>query len=599
MDVYLVSVGEYMKVWETISKVLGYNGPPVINTFVLEETPEEQAETRDGDILGDVVENSKRQRNIKRPKQVNQSNQNGGNKTEGNEISADLKENQLRLAKLFHLPKNKDIVIRNFNLGCQPEVEAFIIFINNITDQKKINQFILQPLMLLTNLDHLQEEEITTWRRVLQNYLPENQVKVLQQFNEVLVEITAGSTVIFFQGSNTCLSVETIGFAYRNVEAARTEQVVQGPQEGFNESLQDNCSLIRKHIRSADLISEYLKVGQRNQTRVAVMYIADLANGDLVHEVMNRIKSIKADYLPETGILEEFIEDHTYSLIPQTIKTERPDRVASMLIEGKVAILVENNPFVMVVPATFWDLLHSPEDHYVRFPYGFWLRFIRLAAVFLTVLLPAFYVAVATFHQEMIPTDLLLSIAAAKEKVPFPTIVEVLLMELSFELIREAGVRVPGIIGPTVGIVGALILGQAAVAASLVSPILIIIVAVTGLASYAIPSYSAAFGFRFMRFIFIYLAATLGFFGISTGLFIVFCLLLSMHSFGVPFMSPMAPKTASGTDVMIRYPAWQQEQRPDYLQTQDRLHQPNISRGWLKVSRKGGGSSDKGQNRRD
>lgn len=203
----------------------------------------------------------------------------------------------------------------------------------------------------------------------------------------------------------------------------------------------------------------------------------------------------------------------------------------------------------------------------------------------------------------MIPTDLLLSIAAAKERVPFPTIVEVLLMELSFELIREAGIRVPGIMGATVGIVGTLILGQAAVAASLVSPILIIVVAVTGLASYAIPSYSAGFGFRFMRFIFITLAATLGFYGVSTGLFIVFCLLLSMKSFGVPFFAPLAPKTSPSTDLLLRHPAWQQEQRPDYLQPKDVQRQANKSRGWQRknpASGKGGSSADaRGQNRRD
>jgi spore germination protein KA len=305
-----------------------------------------------------------------------------------------------------------------------------------------------------------------------------------------------------------------------------------------------------------------------------------LANPKLVKEVKKRITQIKTDYIPETGILEEMIEDHPFSLIPQTIKTERPDRVTSMLVEGKVAILVDNNPFVMLVPAIFFDFLHSPEDHYIRFPYGLWLRIIRIAAIFITSLLPAFYVAIATFHQEMIPTDLLLAITASKERVPFPTIVEMLLMEFSFELVREAGVRVPGVIGPTLGIVGTLILGQAAVAANIVSPVLIIIVAVTGLSSYAIPNYNIAFGFRFMRFFFIFLAAVLGFFGISTGLFVLLCTVVSMKSFGVPFFAPIAPRTGPSYDLIVRHPEWNQELRPDYLQTLDVRRQPNISRKW-------------------
>lgn len=582
---------------QIVSKLLGYDGPPVTNKFTLDETPEEQVDASDGEIKGDLPGQNKR--SLRKPKKVNSSGNNQTNnasnpKVRNQEIFRNLETNKDQISGYFHLPKNQDVVIRDFVVGSEPPIPAFMVFIDSIIDRKIIQQFILQPLMVLSKLDTNPQEKIITCQKILLNYLPGNKVKVINRFNEVIDEVLLGSTVIFFQGCNSGLAVETIGYAYRNIEAARIEQVVQGPQEGFNESFENSLSLIRKHIRSADLISEFFRVGRRNQTYVAVIYMNDLANTSLVKEVKRRIKSIQADYLPETGTLEEFIEDYSYSLVPQVIKTERPDRVASMLIEGKVAIVVENNPFVIVVPATFWDLFHSPEDHYVRFPYGFWLRFIRLAAVALTVLLPATYVAVATFHQEMIPTDLLLAIAAAKEKVPFPTIMEVLLMELSFELIREAGVRVPGLIGSTVGIVGGLVLGQAAVEASLVSPILIVIVAVTGLSSYAIPSYSAAFGFRSMRFIFIFLAATLGFFGISTGIFVLLCLLLSMNSFGVPFLSPIAPKTAASKDILIRYPVWMQQQRPDYLQTKDRQRQPNISRRWVKAKHKDGGDNGNG-----
>ncbi|MEG6522229.1 spore germination protein [Desulfotomaculum sp. 1211_IL3151] len=591
-----------MKLRKFLSKALGYDGPPTDRKFILEETKEEKFLAADGDIKGDTVNAAHPRCPLKKPKKPGQNEQTANEQDTG-ELRHTLSENILYLEEKFHLPKNKDVVFRSFTISTVPEVSAVLLYLENMVDKQAINHSILQPLMLLSHLNPNQGANLATYQRILQSYLPSNHVRKLTIYDEVITEVTGGATVILFDGCSYGLAAETRGFAFRNIEAARTEQVVQGPQEGFNENIQDNTSLIRKHLRTEQLITEYEKVGVRNKTNVAIMYLEDLANTSLVKEVKSRVTGINADYLPESGTLEEFIEDHTFSLIPQIIKTERPDRVASMLIEGKVAIVVDNDPFVMLVPTTLWDLLHSPEDHYVRFPYGFWLRFIRLAAALLTVLLPALYVAVATFHQEMIPTDLLLSIAAAKERVPFPTIVEVLLMEFSFELIREAGVRVPGIIGPTVGIVGTLILGQAAVAASLVSPILIIVVAVTGLSSYAIPSYSAGFGLRFMRFIFIFLAATLGFFGISTGLFIVFCLLLSMNSFGVPFLAPVAPKTVRSADILIRYPVWSQEQRPDYLQTKDRQRQVNKSRRWLTKSpdqRKDGGSAGAGkQNRRD
>ncbi|WP_227765580.1 spore germination protein [Zhaonella formicivorans] len=571
-----------MNLKDLTAKILGYNGPPALNTFTLDETEDEQLLASDGDIQGDVVTGKNPRRVVKKPKKVSDLGhfKNLSEEKRQWKIQRDLDKNRKRIEELFHLPLNKDVVVREFILATQPTVRAFLVFIESMADKQTINNFILQPLMLLSNLDRDEGPELNICRKILQSYLPSNQVRELTDFKEVLSEVTVGSTVIFFDGCEWAIAVETKGFAFRSVEAAKTEQVVQGPQEGFVENIRSNISLIRKIIHSENLITEFLEVGERNKTNLAIMYLADLANPKLVKEVKKRITQIKTDYIPETGILEEMIEDHPFSLIPQTIKTERPDRVTSMLVEGKVAILVDNNPFVMLVPAFFFDFLHSPEDHYIRFPYGLWLRIIRIAAIFITLLLPAFYVAIATFHQEMIPTDLLLAITASKERVPFPTIVEMLLMEFSFELVREAGVRVPGVIGPTLGIVGTLILGQAAVAANIVSPVLIIIVAVTGLSSYAIPNYNIAFGFRFMRFFFIFLAAVLGFFGISTGLFVLLCTVVSMKSFGVPFFAPIAPRTGPSYDLIVRHPEWNQELRPDYLQTLDVRRQPNISRKW-------------------
>ncbi len=584
-----------LKHW--VSKILGYDGPPDSKDFYLVETDEEQESASEDAGEENTPSSKSRQHKIRKPKKTgsagynNDADKPGESSDDDNEeqskhdesqreIHAALKVNKKNIEQLFNMPLNKDVVVRELTLSTEPPVQAFLVFMEGMADTKLINNSILKPLMLLTNLDPGPGIRPDTCTNVLQKHLPSNQVKKLTLFKDVVTQVLSGATVIFFEGSPCAVSAETKGFPYRAVDTARTEQVVQGPQEGFVENLRSNTSLIRRIIRSEELITEYLQVGARNNNNVAIMYLADLTNPDLVQEVKRRIKGIKTDYVAESGVLEEFIEDHPLSLMPQIVKTERPDRVSSMLLEGKVAIIVDNTPFVMLVPGLLFDFLHSPEDHYVRFSHSVWLRIIRVFAVFLTILLPAFYVAIATFHQEMIPTDLLLSIASARERVPFPTIVEILLMELSFELVREAGVRVPGIIGPTLGIVGTLILGQAAVAASIVSPILIIIVAVTGLSSYAIPNYAASFGFRFMRFFFIFLATTLGFFGISSGLFVLLCLLLNMKSFGVPYLAPVAPKTAPSADIIFRFPAWQQETRPDYQQTLDTRRQPDLSRVW-------------------
>ncbi len=593
-----------MQLEQWASKILGYDGPPESKDFDLVETDEEKEIAAEVSGKNNISASRTRQSKIRKPKKTgsagyyNNADESGESSEDETrrEIHAVLRVNKKNIEQLFNMPLNKDVVVREFTLSTEPPVQSFLVFIDGMADTRLINDSILKPLMLLTNLDPGTGIRPDNCANVLQKHLPSNQVKKLTLFEDVVTQVLSGATVIFFEGSPCAVSAETKGFPYRAVDTAKTEQVVQGPQEGFVENLRSNTSLIRRIIRSEKLITEYLEVGARNNNNVAIMYLSDLTDPDLLQEVKRRIKGIKTDYVAESGILEEFIEDHPLSLMPQIIKTERPDRVSSMLLEGKVAIIVDNTPFVMLVPGLLFDLLHSSEDHYVRFPHGVWLRMIRVFAVFLTILLPAFYVAIATFHQEMIPTDLLLSIASARELVPFPTIVEILLMELSFELVREAGVRVPGIIGPTLGIVGTLILGQAAVAASIVSPILIIIVAVTGLSSYAIPNYAASFGFRFMRFFFIFLATILGFFGISSGLFVLLCLLLNMKSFGVPYLAPVAPKTAPSADIILRLPAWRQETRPDYQQPLDIRRQPKLSRVWAikKPNRPAGESENTG-----
>lgn len=513
----------------------------------------------------------------------------------------DLKENRRLLEKIFRLPENKDAVMRDLSIGTDPLVKGLLLFIDGATNSLVQNLAILQPLMLFSGFRDIAEENGRHDKKIPKDppedflerikdvLLPTNQVAVVTTFYRVVQDVLNGNSVLLVDGFKKALSLETKNWPSRGVNNPQVEAVIRGPQEAFTEQIRINLALLRKNLHRPSLVTEFVQIGDfAPPMQCAVVYMEDIANPDLVREVKRRLMSVRADYLQESGLLEQMIEDAPHYPAPQVLTTERPDRVAASLVEGKVAVIVDGNPFVMLVPTTFFTLMHSPEDAYVRWPFGSFARIIRYAGLFLALLLPAHYVAIVAYHQEFIPTDLLLVMTGAREKVPFPSIVEVLLMELSFELIREAGIRIPGTVGTTLGIVGALILGQAAVAANIVSPILIIVVAVTAIGSFAIPNYSFSLSIRVLRFAYILLASAIGLLGILVGFFIHIGLLVNLKSFGVPFMAPTAPTTRRGSDFFLRGPVWRQEQRPDYLDTIRPERQPRVSRRWLYPNQKKG-----------
>lgn len=493
-------------------------------------------------------------------------------------ISNDIERNIEYVEKCFNYPQNNDIVIRRLRVAGKHR--AFIFYVDGMVDRVTINNSIIKPLMDSSKFTESPVEELTDY--IVESVIETNQLKKVMTHGEAIKDVLSGNTGVYIHGYRHYILCETKGYEKRSVEKPQVEGVVKGAQEAFNENLRTNITLLRRILRNKDLTSAFLDVGKRNNGKCAVLYLEGLTNPAIVEEVKRRITGISTDFIIGDGILEQFIEDSPWSIIPSILSTERPDRTASHLLEGKVAILAEGTPFALIAPVTIADLLHTPEDTTLRWQYGTLLRFIRIFAVFVATLLPGLYVALTTFHREMIPTDLLIAIAKARENVPFPTIIEVLLMELSFELIREAGIRIPGIIGNTIGIIGALILGQAAVQANLVSPVLIIIIAFTGLGNFAIPDFSLAFGARIMRVLYIFLGATLGFYGISLGILTSLAVLVSLKSFGVPMVSTLAPKTERSRDFILRWPLWMQEKRPDYLNTLDVRRQPKISRLWTK-----------------
>lgn len=495
---------------------------------------------------------------------------------------------------------NSDIVIREFILTARnKQYRAFLLFIDGMVNTDLINNYVLKPLMMKNDSNsfdgsqnHVISEAVTnniTVRKIkkfniieyIHNCLfPQNELKRETEFSQVFSGVNSGNCALFIDTLNIAFNIDVKGFNQRSIDSPNNEIVIKGPQEAFVELLRTNTSLIRRIVNNENLVIEKISVGKLSKTDCAVCYISNIVNNDLVAEVKYRLNNLGIDSLLSSGQLEHLIETSNQYSIPQILSTERPDKVTKYLFEGRVAVLINGNPYALIMPATLIDFVSSPEDTNLKFQFSNLLKLLRMFAIAITLLLPGMYIAITNFHQELIPTELLFSILASRENVPFPIIFEILVMEISFELIREAGLRVPSPIGPTIGIVGALVLGQAAVSASIVSPILIIIVAITGIASFTIPDFSFGFHLRIFRFVFILLGYISGFLGIGVGIFAYLSILCSLTSFGVPYVVPFAPVTNSKGNGYFISPIWKREKRPDFLNTKKDNSQEHISMEW-------------------
>lgn len=495
---------------------------------------------------------------------------------------------------------NSDIIIREFTLNARgKQYSAFILYIDGMIDSKVMNDFILEPLMLRnkSNLfdgdqNRVISESITnniTVRKVkkfdLADYLtncllPQNSVEQVTEFDKAFTGVNSGNCALFVDTLNIAFDIEVKGFKQRDVSTPNNEIIIKGPQEAFVENIRTNTALIRRIVNCKDLIIENLEVGEVTHTKCAICYMQNIANPDLVAEVKYRLNNLEIDSLLSSGELEQLISDSNILGIPEMLSTERPDKATKYLLNGRVVVLINGNPYAVIMPAILIDFLTSPEDTNLKTSFANFLRCLRFLSAFITLLLPGIYVAVTSFHQEILPTSLMYSILAARENVPFPVIFELLVMEISFELIREAGLRVPSPVGPTIGIVGALVLGQAAVSAGIVSPILIIVVAITGIASFAIPDFSFGFHLRYFRFLFVLLGYMAGFLGIALGLFVYISILCSLNSFGVSYTAPYAPVTNSKGNGYLLPPVWRREYRSTYVAPKSDQKQEKISMKW-------------------
>lgn len=467
-------------------------------------------------------------------------------------IKRSLEQNEQIIRELFK--HCSDLVIRHVVLN--DGARMLIVYLDGMVEGKALEDSVIKPLMYRPLPD-----SVTSIRDLVEKQsIAVSSVKTVHTLDQFVNGVLSAEAGILVEDVAEGLLADLKGFQTRSVEEAQTEPAIRGPRDGFTESIRINTTLLRRRIRSNRLKFEALSIGTMAPTDVLITYTEGIAPENLLEEVRKRLQHVRIDCVVESQYIEEYLEDKPYSPFPQIQDTERPDIVASSLLEGKVAILVDNTPFALIMPLTFWSGLQSRADYYERFVYADFLRFVRSIFYLISLLLPSLYVALTTFHPKLLPTGLLISIAAAREAVPFPALIEALIMELTFEALREAGIRMPRAVGSAVNIVGALVIGQAAVQAGIVSAPMVIVVAATGIANFLIPRHSIGTAIRLVRFLLLFLAGFLGLYGIAIGLTGLLIHVVNLRSFGVPYFTPLAPLAKKDlADFLFRAPRWKMD----------------------------------------
>lgn len=475
-------------------------------------------------------------------------------------LSLLLDENHTFIKDMFQ--ECSDVVVREFEID--PHIPALLLFVDGLTNTQLLNDT-MKSLMLIGGGE-------TSIERIANVILPVSQTQISDNYGDLLTSVLGGDVALLVEGNAKAILLGIRGTEKRSVGEPETETVVRGPKEGFVESIRTNTSMIRRKLKTPRLKMKSMSVGKESNTNLVVCYMEDLAMPSLIEEVVKRLELIKIDAILESGMIEELIQDDAYSPFPQMQYTERPDVVAAALLQGRVAILTDGTPFALIVPFVFIQIMQTSEDYYERFQISTLLRLLRYVFMFLSLTAPALYVAMTTYHQDLLPTTLMLSVAASREAIPFPAVVEAFIMEITFEALREAGIRLPKAVGSAVSILGALVVGQAAVQAGIVSAPIVIVVSITGIASFTIPRYNGAIAIRMLRFPILMAGSIFGFFGILFSIMILIGHMANLRSFGVPYLSPIGPLSASDMkDTLVRAPIWLNRKRPEFMAIQDSI----------------------------
>jgi spore germination protein len=429
-----------------------------------------------------------------------------------------------------------------------PYLDVDLLYFNHLVGGDELKRDVLDPLA------NIKIEE-------LPNLLSQSYFHQVESSKDAVIGVLDGQLALFFK--NNVYLVALTNAPGRAVNKSETEAVITGPHDAFVESAEINLALIRKRVKSSHLKVIKLSAGEVTKTYIYLLYIQDIVNEDLLKEIKQRIIDIEIDSITDANMLVQIIDENPNSIFPQYLTTERTDSACAKLVGGRIIGIVDGSPSVLIAPTSFFEFFGSPDDHYQRWALGTFIRSLRFIAFLITIGFTAFYVSVTTYHYEMIPDTLLISLTESRSKVPFPPIYEALLMETTIELLREAGARLPTKIGQTIGIVGGIVIGQAAVQAGLTSNILIIAVASSAIASFVIPSYIMSASIRLIRFGLILLAGIWGNFGLMAGIAIIVVHLSGITNLGTSYLTPVAPISVKDwKDVFIRAPHWMIKERP-------------------------------------
>ncbi|HCT64009.1 MAG TPA: spore germination protein [Lachnospiraceae bacterium] len=472
-----------------------------------------------------------------------------------------------------------DIVFREFYAGSR---RLFMVYADNVVHGDSVNQNILTNLMLRGG------EETSTLAFQLKS-IAVGEVAQVTTFEQVYDAVLLGDTVVFSENDNVAVQISTKGWPTRGIPAVQTEVTLLGPKDAFTEQGSTNIVLVRRRIRDTRLKVKRMKIGSRSKTDVAVMYMQDIVRDEILEETLKKLSEIDADAIIDSGYLQQFIEESFLSPFPQLQLTERPDKTASAIYEGRIAIIVDNSPFVILVPATLNVFFQASDDYYQRWEIMSFLRLMRFVGAAAAATLPGLYIALVVFHPNLIPTSLALKIAGGRANVPFPTIVEVLIMELAFELLREAGLRLPSPASSTIGIVGGIVIGQAAVDAGIVGPMVVIIAALTGISSFAIPNVELVNSVRLIKYMLILFCSCFGLVGFWLGVLLILSHLSALSSYGIPYLFPFCSGSVNNysdlKDSLIRVPLIFMKNRPIFAK-KDSTVRLNRKRGENNGSKK-------------
>ncbi|WP_157261105.1 spore germination protein [Paenibacillus wynnii] len=445
-----------------------------------------------------------------------------------------------------------DLTIQYFHLSS--DLIGCCIFIKTITDLEKIENYIIRPLIEAPALKTEHPERIIQAVNYVFSAIPVIVIKKTD-FSKCVQSILEGHVILFIPPNKEVLLIDVSKYLYREIAESKSEPTIRGPHDSFIESIESNISLVRKRLKTPHLRMEECTLGDSTQTKVITAYLQDVASPEVVNEFRNRIGSIKTDSILESAYIEEWIQDKTFTPFPTLYNTDRPDVVTAHLLEGRVVVFIDGAPNVLIGPCTFFQFFIAAEDYYQRADVASVLRWLRFFSFLLSILLPSTFVGIVSYHQELLPTPLLISFSAQREGVPFPAIVEALVMMVTLEILREAGLRMPRIAGQAISFVGAIVLGEAAVQAGLVSGSMVIVVAVTAISNFVTPAYSLGISQRLIQFALLFLAGFMGLYGVLCGVLFMLTHLVTLKSFGVPYFAPIAPTIlADWKDTIIRVP---------------------------------------------